>query len=113
MSGFITKPPAAITTEVARTTPVSSKRRHATPTTAPDASVTRLVAPVSKRTSASVSAIRSASRSSTSPPPPVSPGRGTLWPRGAGVAWSRNGQTFSLPVNISPSVPGWMTAFSG
>ena len=49
----------------------------------------------------------------TSFAPPVSPGTGTLWPRGAGTAWFLNGQTFSLPVNISPSVPGWITAFSG
>ena len=45
--------------------------------------------------------------------PPVSPGTGTLCPRGAGTAWSLYGHTFSLPVNISPSVLGWMTAFSG
>ena len=73
---------------------------------------TRLVAPVSYRTSTSVSAIRSASASSTILAPPVSPGLGTLCPRGAGLAMSRNGCTFSLPVNISPWVPGWITAFS-
>ena len=49
----------------------------------------------------------------TSLVPSVSPGTGTLWPRGAGLAWSMNGHTFSLPVNISPCVPGWITAFSG
>ena len=38
--------------------------------------------------------------------PPVSPGTGTLWPRGAGTAFSQNGHTFSLPVNIKPSVSG-------
>jgi len=45
--------------------------------------------------------------------PPVSPGTGTLCPRGAGTACSRNGQTFSLPVYISPAVLGWITAFPG
>ena len=47
MSGFITKPPAASTTAPARTTPALSNDFHSTPTTAPDASVTRWVAPVS------------------------------------------------------------------
>ena len=47
MSAFITKPPAASTTEPARTSPVSWNRRQASPTTAPDSSATRLVAPVS------------------------------------------------------------------
>ena len=41
------------------------------------------------------------------------PGTGTLCPRGAGFASSLNGQTFSLAVNISPSVPGWITALPG
>ena len=45
--------------------------------------------------------------------PCVSPGTGTLWPRGAGTARSLNGQTFSLPVYISPSVLGWITALCG
>ena len=52
-------------------------------------------------------------RSRTIRVPSVSPGTGTLWPRGAGTACSEKGQTFSLPVYISPWVPGWMTAFSG
>ena len=45
--------------------------------------------------------------------PWVSPGTGTLWPRGAGTAMFLYGHTFSLPVYIRPSVLGWMTAFSG
>ena len=45
--------------------------------------------------------------------PWVSPGTGTLCPRGAGTAISLYGHTFSLPVYINPWVPGWMTAFSG
>lgn len=45
--------------------------------------------------------------------PPDSPTTGILCPRGAGTACSRKGQTSSLPVYIRPSVPGWMTAFSG
>ena len=113
MSGFMTKPPAAITTDVARTSPGLLEAPPRDPTTAPDASVTRLVAPVSKRTSAPVSAIRSASRSSTSRRPPCRPAAA---PCGrAAPAWPgrENGQTFSLPVNINPSVPGWITAFSG
>ena len=113
ISGFITKPPAAITVAPARTTPVSPNERQASPTTAPDSPVTRAVAPVSYRTSAPASATRSRSRSITSVAPPVSPGTGTLCPRGAGLASSRNGHTFSLPVNISPSVPGWITALPG
>ncbi|COW27711.1 Uncharacterised protein [Mycobacterium tuberculosis] len=36
----------------------------------------------------------------------MSPGTGTLCPRGAGTANSRNGHTFSFPVNIKPSVLG-------
>ena len=47
MSGFITKPPAATITDDAAITPVRSKERQATPTTAPVSSVTRWVAPVS------------------------------------------------------------------
>jgi hypothetical protein len=113
ISGFITKPPAAMTVVAARTTPVSSKERQASPTTAPDSAMTRPDAPVSYLTSTPASAIRSRSRSITSLVPPVSPGTGTLCPRGAGFAMSQNGQTFSLPVNMRPSVPGWMTAFPG
>ena len=113
MSAFITKPPVASTVAAARTTPVSPKERQARPRTAPDSLVTRLVAPVSYLTSTPASRTRSRSRSITSRAPPVSPGTGTLCPRGAGAAWSRNGHTFSLPVNISPSVPGWITAFPG
>jgi hypothetical protein len=46
MSGFIAKPPAAITTDLALLAPVSVKCFHVAPTTAPSA-MTRLVAPVS------------------------------------------------------------------
>ena len=86
ISGFIAKPPAAITVAADRITPVSPKERQASPTTAPDPSVTRLAAPVSYLTSTPASPIRSRSRSITSFAPPVSPGTGTLWPRGAGLA---------------------------
>ena len=76
ISGFITKPPAAITVAPARTTPVSPKERQASPTTAPDASVTRLAAPVSYLTSTPASSTRSRSRSITSFAPMVSPAPG-------------------------------------
>ena len=102
-----------MTTAPARTAPVSSKRFQATPVTAPSSSTTRLVAPVSNQTSTPASSTRSLSRSITILVPSVSPGTGTLWPRGAGGMSSRNGHTFSLPVYISPSVPGWMTALPG
>ena len=75
--------------------------------------VTRLAAPAWYLTSTPASSTRSRSRSITSLAPPVSPGTGTLCPRGAGLACSRNGHTFSFPVNISPSVPGWITALPG
>src|SRR6185437_15173602 len=113
IAGFITNPPAAITVAPALTTPVSPNDVQPSPTTAPDSPVTRALAPVSYRTSTLASATRSRSRFITSDAPPVSPGTGTLWPRGAGLACSRNGHTFSLPVNISPSVPGWITALPG
>ena len=45
--------------------------------------------------------------------PPSSPGTGTEWPRGAGLACSMNGHTFSLPVYDSPSVPGGTTTLPG
>ncbi len=47
MSEFITKPPAAITTDFARMDPVSPKCFHDTPATAPVSSRIRCVAPVS------------------------------------------------------------------
>ena len=47
MSAFMTKPPAATTTDPARTTPVSWKHRHAAPTTSPADEATRFVTPVS------------------------------------------------------------------
>jgi hypothetical protein len=77
-SGFITKPPAAITVAPARTTPVSPKERQASPTTAPVSSITRLVAPVSYLTATPASSTRARSRSITSLAPMVSPGTGTL-----------------------------------
>ena len=112
ISGFITKPPAAITVLFALMKPVSSKRFQATPTTR-SPSTTSCMAPVSRRISTPSSAALLCSRPVTSEAPWVSPGTGTLWPRGAGFAISKCGQHFSLPVNIRPSVPGWMTAFSG
>ena len=80
ISGFITKPPAAITVAPARTTPVSSKERQASPTTAPDSSVTRLAAPVSYLTSTPASSTRSRSRSMTSLAAPGVPGHRDLVP---------------------------------
>jgi len=40
-------------------------------------------------------------------------GYGTECPRGAGLAWSQNGHTFSLPVYDNPSVPGGTTTLPG
>ncbi len=114
MSLFITNPPAASTTAAALIVPVSAKCRQRTPTTpSAEPPTTKLVAPVSYRICTPSSAARLSSRSITIFAPWVSPGTGTLCPRGAGLAMSLNGQTFSLPVYINPWVPGWITAFSG
>ncbi|SKV87229.1 Uncharacterised protein [Mycobacteroides abscessus subsp. abscessus] len=76
-------------TDVARIAPVSVKCFHVTPTTAPPSSRMSAVAPVSYRIGIPSSAARWASSSTTMPAPPVSPGLGTLCPRGAGMASSR------------------------
>ena len=113
ISGFITNPPAAMMTDFALIAPVSEKCFHVTPVTAPESSTMSSVAPVSYRICTPRLAARLSSRSITMLAPPVSPGTGTLWPRGAGTACSRKGHTFSLPVNIKPSVFGWITALPG
>ena len=86
MSGFITNPPAAMITDFALIAPTSENRFHITPVTAPESSTMSSVAPVSYRTCTPRLAARLSSRSITMLAPPVSPGTGTLWPRGAGTA---------------------------
>jgi hypothetical protein len=65
-------------TDFALIAPVSEKRFHVTPVTAPEPSTTSWVAPVSYRIRTPRLVARLRSRSITMLAPPVSPGTGTL-----------------------------------